>query len=133
MLILGRGRLHTEGAGQYGLPEGSVGELGHARGEAGLRAEAQVRGGGCGRGHDVPDVPEPELPGYDRLDAAAERVRQRSGHLAARVRLTARDVVAPQASGRGTAGRARAGDRLVGGVEGEQVGPGHVTDVDEIA
>jgi hypothetical protein len=86
----------------------------------------------------VPDVPEAVLPGHDRVDTAAERVGQRAGHLANRMRLTARDVVAAQATGRGPVGWAgsaslpRAGDRLVGGVEGEQVGPGHVADVDEV-
>jgi len=48
-----------------------VSELGHALGEAGLRAEAQVGGGRCWGGHDVPDVPEPVLPGHDRFDADA--------------------------------------------------------------
>jgi hypothetical protein len=82
----------------------------------------------------VPDVPEPVLTGHDGLQAAAERGGQRAGHLADRVRLAARDVIAPQPAAHGAAsGPIGVVDRQVGRLEGEQVGPRHVADVHEIA
>src|SRR5580692_5020413 len=80
---------------QGGFAQRGVGEFGHPLGEPGLRAETEVARGTGGGGHDVPDVAEAELAGHHGV-YVAERGGQRAGHLADRVRLAARDVVAAQ-------------------------------------
>src|SRR5215472_1524974 len=128
-----RAVVHEQTVGSFGLKDSlhlsqgrlaqrGPGELGDARSEPRPRPEAEIPRRALGGGHDVPDVAEAVLPGHHGLDVA-ERARQRTSHLAHRVRLSAGHVVTAQ----GPFGTIR--DRR----QGQQVGPGHVADVHEVA
>ena len=85
----------------------------------------------------MPDVAEPVLPGHHGLDAT-ERRSQRRSHLAHRVRLPAGHVVAAQrpfsrAAAAGPTTSPTVGPTAGNRLESEQVGPGHVADVHEVA
>jgi hypothetical protein len=93
------------------------GELGHAPGEVDPGPEAEAVGGQGGGGEHVADVAG--TPAANDLGGGTAHGRERSRHLADRVGLAAGHVEgAPDGLGRG---------------QGEQVGPGHVGRVDEVA
>jgi len=90
------GSLHAQ---LGGLAERCLGEVGHAVGERDPRLEAEFAGCCLRGGDDVPDVTEPVVAGDDGVDAETERVGQRTGHLANRMRFAAGHVVAAQTGG----------------------------------